>query len=401
MRGGLRLTIAVAAAGLALAPMAALAQDVPPATTNAPATETVGPRELQNFNLGGTVTRPAEPQPARTTTAPAARAPSEARTASTADQGASSAPRQAPSVETGRPTRTSATEAQPTREPRQTAPSSATVAQADLASAPAAPGDATPIPASASGFAPEPDAGTLAPEHGFSLLPWLLAAIALGAGGAFLFWRNRSRHAYAGGPEFDAFVAPEPAYPEPRAPAPAPPKTPPPLSGGIVSTRLRPWLDLTMQPVRCILEDHQVTIEFDLELFNSGSTPARAVLVEAMLFNASGHQDQEIGAFFASPVGQGERIASIAPLKRVNLRTQVVTPREHIQILQAGERHVFVPLLAFNALYRWSNGEGQTSASYLVARDTQGEKMAPFRADLGPRVFRGVGARLLPLGVRN
>ena len=50
---------------------------------------------------------------------------------------------------------------------------------------------------------------------------------------------------------------------------------------------------------------------------------------------------------------------------------------------------------------QWSAGEGQTSVAYLVGRDTKGEKMAPFRLDLGPRIFRGVGARLLPVGVRT
>jgi hypothetical protein len=59
-------------------------------------------------------------------------------------------------------------------------------------------------------------------------------------------------------------------------------------------------------------------------------------------------------------------------------------------------------MLALNALYKWSSGsEGQTSASYLLGRDTQGEKLAPFRLDLGPRLFRAVGARLLPSGLRT
>ena len=39
-------------------------------------------------------------------------------------------------------------------------------------------------------------------------------------------------------------------------------------------------------PLRCVLDDERVTVEFEIELFNSGSVPARAVLVEASLFNA-------------------------------------------------------------------------------------------------------------------
>jgi len=156
-----------------------------------------------------------------------------------------------------------------------------------------------------------------------------------------------------------------------------------------------------MHPLRCIVDDAQVTFEFELDLFNSGNAPARAVLVEASVFNASAVQDQEIGAFFARPVGEGERIDAIPPLQRMALRTQVVAPREAVQVLEIAGRQVFVPLIAFNALYRWSGGEGQTSVTYLLGRDAKAAKMAPFRLDLGPRVFRTVAARPLPAGLRN
>ena len=237
-------------------------------------------------------------------------------------------------------------------------------------------------------------------------MPWLLAALALAAGVGFLFWRNRSRHAFAGGPQVDAFVAPEPT-PAPR-PAPEPPKAKsppappsPPSSSGIVSTRLRPWIEIGFNPVRCILDDEKLTIEFEIDLFNSGSAPARAVLVEASLFNAGPTQEQDIGAFFDDPVGAGDRIAAIPPLKRVTVRPQVSIGREQLQAYEAAGRQVIVPLIAFNTLYRWSGGEGQTSVAYLLGRDTKGEKLAPFRVDLGVRLFPKVGARPLPMGLRN
>jgi hypothetical protein len=150
-----------------------------------------------------------------------------------------------------------------------------------------------------------------------------------------------------------------------------------------------------------VLEKDKVTVDFEVELFNSGSAPARAVLIEGTLFNAGPAQDQEIGRFFANPVGQGERIAVIPPLKRVALRTQVAVPADQVHAYEMADRQVFVPLIAFNALYSWSGGEGQTSSSYLLGRDTKGEKMAPFRLDLGPRIFRGIAGRLLPAGVRQ
>ena len=134
---------------------------------------------------------------------------------------------------------------------------------------------------------------------------------------------------------------------------------------------------------------------------NSGNGPAREVLVEATMFNAGPNQDAEIQSFFSQPVGEGDRIAVIQPLKRMLLRPKVVIAREHVQEYEVAGRKVFVPLIAFNALYHWGSGEGQSSITYLIGRDTHGEKMAPFRLDLGSRVFRGLASRTLPTGIRK
>ncbi|MBA2770934.1 MAG: hypothetical protein H0U34_02790, partial [Sphingomonas sp.] len=59
-------------------------------------------------------------------------------------------------------------------------------------------------------------------------------------------------------------------------------------------------------------------------------------------------------------------------------------------------------LAALTVLYRWgSNNHGQTSASYLVGKETKTDKLAPFRLDIGPRVFRGLAAREHQLRVRK
>jgi hypothetical protein len=248
---------------------------------------------------------------------------------------------------------------------------------------------------------------------------WLFAALALGAGGAFLFWRNRVRQAVPAGPLFDLFAPLDPApgaevgpdaAPAPPPPPPAPkqvpapaavaPKPAPAASARVVSS-LRPWLEIGFQPLRCILEEHLVRVEFVIELFNSGSSPARAVLAEATLVNAGPAQDEQIANFFGKPAGPGERLPVIPPLKRVLLKNQVFVPRDQLQAYELAGRAVFVPLIAFNVYYQWSGGDAQTSASYLLGRDTKGEKLAPFRADLGPRIFRGLGAHPLPAAVRN
>src|SRR5690349_16491738 len=64
MRAVSRFGKALLAGVLLAAPWAALAQQAPAPTTNTPAVDTIGPRELQNFSLKGTVTRAAdEPTP--------------------------------------------------------------------------------------------------------------------------------------------------------------------------------------------------------------------------------------------------------------------------------------------------------------------------------------------------
>lgn len=178
--------------------------------------------------------------------------------------------------------------------------------------------------------------------------------------------------------------------PEPVAPSP-----------GIVSSRLRPWLDFEFNPTDAVIDDEKAVVHFEVTVFNSGSAPARDVLIEAALFNAGPDQDQEISAFFANPVANGERVPLIAPLQRMAFRSTAMLNREQVRVFEAGDRKVFVPLIGFNALYRWSSGGGQTSSSYLLGRNTSGEKMAPFILGDGARRFNGLGARPHTVGIRN
>ncbi len=322
MRAGLRWTKILLAGALLLAAAPVLAQAVPDTTSNTPATDAVGPRELQNFSLPGTTTRPAD-QPA--TTAPAARNPPSGD--------GSRAEQSAPAAVSTRTVAARQPAHQPAPAPSQPA-SAMQPPEASVASpTPSLPATAAPLPqpsfaAPAPVPAPETTTATLTPGHRIPLLPWLIAALVLAAGAIFILWRRtHQRQAFAGAPEYDLFVAPEPtpAAP-PRAPAPAPtpalraaapvpqpvpqpaPPAPAARPSGIVASRLRPSIELEMQPLRCTFDDEQVTIEFEVELFNSGTAPARAVIAEASLFNASAVQEQELAAFYARPPGTGDRI---------------------------------------------------------------------------------------------
>jgi hypothetical protein len=423
MKAGLRVGLLAWTAALAFAAAPALAQEATQATTNAPAPSpagTVGPQELQNFDLQGPVDRSAD-QPLRPASPPTRTQPPstqnvvqsvsgtpERTTATPTRREGAEAPQPAPATEReARAQRTASAEPL-----RQTPPaSSVTVALPRLDNGAVRSSASAPAPVSVATAGMDSPA-TVPTNHELSILPWLLAAFALGAGAAFLFLRNRAREAFAGGPEIDAFVSPQPV-PAP-APTPAPElrakptvgavtarKRPEPSIPGIVTTRLRPQLEIGFRPISCLVEDHQVTFEFEVELFNSGNAPARGVLIEASLFNASNEQDQQLEAFFANPRAEGERIPAIPQLKSIRLTSKVVTPREHVQVYEVNKRKVFVPIIGFNGLYRWGGGEGQTSVSFLLGIDTKREKMAPFRVDLGRRTYTSVTARELPTVLRR
>jgi len=411
MRAVLRLVVMAFVAGLSLAPVALHAQEA--AQNNAAPADAIGPRELQNFNLQGTVTRQAEPTatpPAREASRPSVEtAPERAAPAGTQEPRAEAAVRSLPAERNDRQeaaTRasTAVASARASEPTRPASRSSITVAlpPARTASAPVEFPEVDPAAAAA-----------LTPDQGPGLWPWLLAAIALGAGGAFLFWRRNHREAFAGGPQIDAFVAPTPLPPRQRAepvptppvartPAgPAPPVAAPPAPGGIVATRLRPWLDVEFEPDRVVVEDERVIFEFELDVLNSGSVPATDVRVGIQLFNAAPDQDEALALFFAEDREDANRAPDIAPYKKFELKPQLVVPRDRLRILEAGGRRFFVPLIGINILYRSGRAEGQSAAGFLLGRDSGGEKLAPFRVDLGPRVYRGIGARILPGNIRR
>ncbi|HYI42371.1 MAG TPA: hypothetical protein VD768_01955 [Sphingomicrobium sp.] len=395
MKSGWSIVIAAAAALQALTASPATAQN---AVTPAPATNgtDVGPAQLRDFTLNGTVTRPAEtrdPPPAQAPAAPASQAPAAQPSSTTALP-----PPRAPSASSPTPApvpaqRTTTVDLPPASTPPMASP--------EVESAAVSPAEG------ATGALAPPRSGM--PETG-SILPWLLAAMLIGAGGAYYFFRVRPRAQLAGSAGTSEFTA-EPAAPtrpepQPGAPPPADPEPAArpvaPTGGGVVSTRLRPWIDIEFVPDRAIVDQGTITIQYSVALYNSGSARARDVRLEAAMFNASPTQDQLIKGFFARASGAGDLVPLIEPLQRVTLSSSVVVPRAELQPLLAQGRPILVPMMALTAVYRWgSNSNGQTSASYLVGKATTGEKLAPIMLDLGSRLFRGLAAREYELRVRT
>jgi hypothetical protein len=388
-----RLAVIVAASFCIVAGPPALAQQTQNTTTTTSTptptptqNELVGPPQLRDFTLNGTVTRPA-PAPTEERPAPQTRQPARSIPAPATE------PRNGPAAETpGQPSSRPAPEVDASDLPPETAPVFETP--------PPAPTGIEPPPSSPAATPPAPST--------VPMLPWILAGFALAGAVAWFFLRQRRRphERLAGGPTIDLFDHPEPAVSAaapaaPRAVEPAPAPQPQPAPAGIVSTRLRPWLEIEFNPDRAVVDEQKAAVAFELTVFNSGNGPARDVVIEASLFNAGPMQDQEIRLFFENPVGRGDKIPVIPPMKRITVNTAVFLARDQVRPIEIEGRALFVPMVAFNALYSWGAKKAQTSTSYLVGKETQGEKLAPFRLDLGPRIFRGLAARQHEVQVRT
>lgn len=410
--------------GLA-APAVAQNSDAPIDVTAAPppSAETIGPSQLRDFNLRGTVTRPAD-KSAATPVQPVDTATAQPRSGEAVPAEAAA---RAPSV--GRPA--------------VQRPSAALNGGASSASAgsigneppitPSLPLEVTTDPAPQPAMADTGLAATPADDgSGFLSWPWLAALIALLGGGAFLAWNRRDRSRRYGDPGRMAFagLVPDAAEPQPASPLrpradPVPPRaqpgfgprpdpvppgaTPrpspapkPPSDGTIKSTSLKPQLNVEFHPDRVVVTEQEVLLMFEIVISNVGSAPARDVLVEGHLFTAHIGQDREIATFFQNPTTSNDRMTLIAPLGRVSLKSVARLPLDEVHQFEAKGRKLFVPLVGFNILYRFGGSEGQASASFLVGRgNEEDEKLAPFRIDLGPRIFRGLSSRAHSIGMQT
>ncbi len=171
---------------------------------------------------------------------------------------------------------------------------------------------------------------------------------------------------------------------------------------GIVSTSLRPWLEVELTPDRALVDDDGAAIAFDVTLFNSGAAPARDVSIETCLLNAGARQDNDLSDFFGRPRPSTDTIPVIAPQSRVPLRTAVKLKRSDIHEYEVEGRKLFMPLVAISTRYRWSSGEGQTGAGFLVGRGKEEEaRLSPLRTDQGTRSWKGLGARRYEKGLRR
>ncbi len=413
---GFRFSLLLLAGAMfaALGPPAA-AQNNAVAPPPPPREGTVGPEQLRDFSLGGASSR--RPEPAQ---APAPEQRPPADTAERASPPAAERRAVVPAPSPGRaeaPAQRSAPEAAGTPGATATRPGEAALATSLALPPPtpapsasfdfnAPPAGALPTPPPGDALSPEP----VTEEEGTPTWPWLLAfAVALG-GAMFLWSRRRTGEdeqpderalAFAGG--VPPAAAPRPEAQPAAVPAPTPSPVPShPKGVGIVSTRLRPWLDADVQVAAAALSEDELQLQLLLIVANNGSVPARQVGVEVVPMNAGAEQEGELAAFFGRADPEPLAAEVIAPLEQAVLQTTVRMPRTAFREYAAGEGRVLVPLVALNVSYRAGGGTGRTSRAFLIGRGSAAsDKLGPLRTDPGPREFRGLVARPLPGGIRR
>lgn len=259
--------------------------------------------------------------------------------------------------------------------------------------------DSTPVPAST----PE-ETAPADPESASSgwLLPLALAAAAFIA---FLLFRRRSRPKAAEIDDTDASPEVESvgdAPSERTVPATAAAPTPaPPAPARRVREEARPWVQIEFQAESARSTLVGAAVAYRLTLRNSGTRPAEQVEVGAFITNATAQQPALLAAFFSAPVAAPvHRIAALQPGEAVELRGELRIDHGAIVPIRVQDRALLIPVVAFNAVYRWpaidgAPGAGQTGAAFIVGQesDPPRAKMAPFRLDQGPRQYRSVGSR--------
>nr|WP_314442475.1 hypothetical protein [uncultured Sphingomonas sp.] len=439
--------IILAGLWLALPGMAAAQNNAAPANvvTPAPAPRegTVGPEQLRDFALPGTertATPPAAAEPLRPRPAEPAPAPSASPPAATSDRPATPVRSDPPASE---PAAAVARQEGPASA---APPTTSTSTAAEPFSLPTA-GDAfTPAPLPPPSQPLPPITVTQSGTQASSLLPgwwpWMLVAVLAGVGLALVL-RQRRRFAAAGhdsGGVFERVAspprpaapapppvsapaplaeppaapplptglvttrlrqpAPPPAAPSPAPTAPAP--APAPVVGGIVSRRLRGWVDIDLHVREILFDANEAVLRVDLVISNNGTAPARQIALEALTINGSEEQGAEIARFFARPAASTAAIPELGPLSDVVIGHEVRMPRAAIRAYEAQGKALFVPIVAISAAYQVASGEGRTGAAFLVGRDLPGsERLAPLLLppDAGRQL--GLGVRRLEEAIRR
>ena len=259
---------------------------------------------------------------------------------------------------------------------------------------------ATPSPTPTKTPAPVPTATPAAPietvvlppeQRGGVPWPWLLGGAAVLAAFAWVLLRRRSEP----DEELESYE-PEP-IPEPE-PAPIPPTPAPAMftRGGPAATPAgRPRLGIDLRPTRAGINLITATVEAEVTVINTGSAPATDIRAAVVLLSAGGAHDESLRTFNTAPVTRPVTPPfKLQPGEQRRFRAVAALAHAQIQALSAGERPIFVPLVAVTL--RWPDGAGERRASRawgIGVERVDSPKLAPFWLDVPPRSYDAVAAR--------
>lgn len=221
-----------------------------------------------------------------------------------------------------------------------------------------------------------------------------VVAILLGLGAAAWWWRRRRQAQDA------AFWddAPAAVADVDVAPAPVPPVERPKSPGGFITTALRPELAFELLPLAAGIDALRASIDFQLTVGNIGRASAHDVTVATWLIGAGRDPRADLVPVFAQAGGAPLLAPFVLPAAaKADLTSQALAPREALAVITAGERQLFVPLLAVRATWRDGRGQlGTTTAAFLIGVPRAGqERLAPLALDRGSRGYARLEARRL------
>lgn len=282
------------------------------------------------------------------------------------------------------------------------APAASTPPASVPTSEPSATPTPSPTPSSLPTAAPSVAPGEEQGDHGWLIGLGLLAV----AGGAGAWWWRRNR------------TASEPVRPiDDAGEAPLPTPRPMPVRPVITSVGAAPVADapavpigdrarltLTLNPRRGGLNLLSATVEAELVVRNTGTAPATAIRIGAILIGATPGQGDEIAPLFAQPIGRPATPPfTLAPGEERRVRLVVAQPRGEILALSAGGRTMFVPVVAINALFEAGEGaEGQSARAFAVGVErVDSAKLAPFWLDQPARMHEQLAVRPYGAGVER
>ena len=256
---------------------------------------------------------------------------------------------------------------------------------------------------------PPPQADTSQQPTGSFPWTWVAAALALliaAIDAARLLRRKGSDDIDAPSAEAEeATIAPAVAKPQP---APAP-KTPPQRPTPAPPTGPRPWIDLTMEVRSARLSLMGATIDYVLTLHNRGDGPAEDILIRTLIANADSGQQAALQQFFAGATGlPTHSVVSVMAGESHSLKGELRLLPDQISPVRMEGRALLIPLAAFDVQYRWTGeqgapGSGRTGRAFIIGQEKSppADRLAPFRADLGPRQFPTPGSRATALTLTN